>query len=61
MWQQMFVITYTGYTYQLQYTLVFMALVMTKPLFVYIWSWGLLILLLGLGIFFGKRMRARGE
>ena len=50
-----------GYTYQLQYTLVFMALVMTKPLFVYIWSWGLLILLLGLGIFFGKRMRARGE
>jgi len=38
-----------------------MALVMTKPLFVYIWSWGLLILLLGLGIFFGKRMRARGE
>lgn len=50
-----------GYTYQLQYTLVFMALIMTKPLFVYIWSWGLMILLLGLGIFFGKRMRARGE
>ena len=46
-----------GYTYQLQYTLVFVALLMTRPLFVYVWSWGLLILLLGAGIFFGRKYR----
>lgn len=50
-----------GYTYQLQYTLVFMALVITKPLFVYVWSWGLFVILFGLGLFFGKRLHARGE
>ena len=46
-----------GYTYQLQYTLVFIALIMTKPQFVYIWSWGLLIILCGLGLFFGRKLR----
>lgn len=46
-----------GYTYQLQYTLIFITLLMVKPMFVYMWSWGLLILLLGAGIFFGKKYR----
>lgn len=46
-----------GYTYQLQYTLIFIALLMTKPMFVYLWSWGLMLLLLGAGIFFGKKYR----
>lgn len=46
-----------GYTYQLQYTLVFIALLMTRPLFVFIWSVGLLILLAGAGIFFNRKDR----
>ena len=50
-----------GYTYQLQYTLVFATVIMTSPLFTYLWSWGLLVILLGLGLFFGRRIRAKGE
>lgn len=46
-----------GYTYQLQYTLVFVALCMTKPLFVYLWSWLLFIVLFGAGVFFGRKYR----
>lgn len=48
-----------GYTYQLQYTLVLIALIMTRPMFVYLWSWGLLILLLGAGLFFGRKYRKK--
>ena len=50
-----------GYTYQLQYTLIFATLIMTSPMFTYVWSWGLLVLLMGLGLFFGRRIHARGE
>ena len=50
-----------GYTYQLQYTLIFATLIMTSPLFTYIWSWLLLAVLLGCGLFFGRRIHARGE
>lgn len=46
-----------GYTYQLQYTLIFIALIMSRPMFVYLWSWGLLILLLGLGCLMGRKYR----
>ena len=48
-----------GYTYQLQYTLVFIALIMTQPMFVYLWSWGLMLILLGAGMFFGKKYRKK--
>ena len=48
-----------GYTYQLQYTLVFTALIMTQPMFVYLWSWGLMLILLGAGMFFGKKYRKK--
>ena len=34
---------------------------MTSPLFTYIWSWLLLAVLLGCGLFFGRRIHARGE
>lgn len=44
-----------GYTYQLQYTLLFVPLIMSKPMFVYLWSWFLLILLFGAGVVFAKR------
>lgn len=50
-----------GYTYQLQYTLVFITLCMTRPLFVYLWSWALMIILLGLGLLFARRLSRRGE
>lgn len=46
-----------GYTYQLQYTLIFIVLIMSRPVFVYLWSWGLLILLLGFGCLLGRRYR----
>lgn len=49
-----------GYTYQLQYTIIFIALIMTKPLFVYIYSWILLFLLMGCGLYFGKKLHAKG-
>jgi len=45
-----------GYTYQLQYTLLFVPLLMTNPSFVYWWSWLLLILLLGAGLILGRRI-----
>ena len=48
-----------GYTYQLQYTLILVALCMTKPLFVYAWSWLLLIVLFGGGVLLGRRYRKR--
>lgn len=48
-----------GYTYQLQYTLIFIALIMSRPVFVYLWSWGLLILLLGLGCLLGRKYRSK--
>ena len=48
-----------GYTYQLQYTLGFIALIMTQPMFVYLWSWGLMLILLGAGMFFGKKYRKK--
>jgi ESS family glutamate:Na+ symporter len=48
-----------GYSFQLQYTLLFVPLLMTNVLFVYGWSWLLLVLLLGAGLFFGKRIRAK--
>lgn len=44
-----------GYTFQLQYTMIFIVMIMVRPLFVYLWSWGLLLLFLGLGLFFGKK------
>ncbi|MCI8870157.1 MAG: hypothetical protein HFF39_06395 [Lawsonibacter sp.] len=50
-----------GYTFQLQYTLVFMTLVTTAPMFVYAWSWGLFAILFGLGLFFGARAHKRGD
>ena len=50
-----------GYTYQLQYTLVFATVIMTSPLFTYVWSWILLVVLMGLGLIFGRRIHARGE
>ena len=50
-----------GYTYQLQYTLVFATVIMTSPLFTYIWSWILLVVLMGLGLIFGRRIHAKGE
>lgn len=49
-----------GYTYQLQYTIIFIALIMTKPLFVYIYSWILLLVLMGCGLYFGKKLHAKG-
>lgn len=50
-----------GYSFQLQYTVIFMTLVMSRPLFTYAYSWLLLALLCGLGIFFGRRAHAKGE
>lgn len=43
-----------GYTYQLQYPLIFVALIMTRPVFVYGWSFMLLIVLFIGGILAGK-------
>jgi|GEM_PF-310105 len=49
--------TALGYTFQLQYLLVLITVLMTRPLFVYFWSWGLLAILLGCGLIFGRRYR----
>ena len=44
-----------GYTYQLQYTLILIVLLMTSPVFVYLWSWLLFLILFGCGLYFGKK------
>ena len=38
---------------------VFIALIMPQPMFVYLWSWGLMLILLGAGMFFGKKYRKK--
>lgn len=50
-----------GYTFQLQYTLLFVPLIMTKPMFVFGWSMLLLLILLGGGLIFAKKSNKNGD
>lgn len=49
-----------GYTYQLQYTLLFVPLIMSKPMLVFGWSLFLLVLLFGGGLIYANKSNKKG-